>query len=230
MFTITTISHPSLRSNSPSLAPPWVITLCLPPLPQYWLTLSHPSLSTNSVLPPSLKMVQNMVQKMVQKIVQSIFYPMPRKSNPLQTRVFFFTSIAWWSVEEDDTILSKVAKGKGKTGSQGWKNQKRYWGARQRIDIQLSKLQYSKRLFMFLHQGWHLNKEKETAFSTACLANFGSTGTSLFEIWTSAWRNIFSFLDRMLLFLSSLGLLSFSFLFIKDFLPLLIFPRAKIFP
>ena len=90
MFTITTISHPSLRSNSPSLAPPWVITLCLPPLLQYWLTLSHPSLSTNSVRPPSLKIVQNMVQKMVQKIVQSIFYPMPRKSNPLQTRVFFF--------------------------------------------------------------------------------------------------------------------------------------------
>ena len=131
---------------------------------------------------------------------------MPRKSNPLQTRVFFFsprslsgalrrTTQYWAKLPKAKVLRSKVKK--------------RYWGARQRIDIQLSKLQYSKRLFMFLHQGWHLNKEKETAFSTACLANFGSTGTSLFEIWTSAWRNIFTFLDRMLLFLSSLGLLSF---------------------
>ena len=171
-----------------------------------------------------------MVQKMVQKIVQSIFYPMPRKSNPLQTRVFFFhldRLVERWGGRHN---IEQSCQRQRKNTQQGWKNQKRYWGARQRIDIQLSKLQYSKRLFMFLHQGWHLNKEKETAFSTACLANFGSTGTSLFEIWTSAWRNIFSFLDRMLLFLSSLGLLSFSFLFIKDFLPLLIFPRAKIFP
>ena len=37
------------------------------------------------------------------------------KSNPLQTRVFFFTSIAQWNVEEDDKITSKVVKGKGKT-------------------------------------------------------------------------------------------------------------------
>ena len=167
-----------------------------------------------------------MVQKMVQKIVQSIFYPMPRKSNPLQTRVFFSPRSLSGALRRTTQYWAKLPKAKVLRS----KVKKRYWGARQRIDIQLSKLQYSKRLFMFLHQGWHLNKEKEATFSTACLANFGSTGTSLFEIWTSAWRNIFSFFDRMLLFLSSLGLLSFSFLFTKDFLPLLIFPRAKIFP
>ena len=38
----------------------------------------------------------------------------PGKSNPLQTRLFFI-SIAPWSVEENDTIMSKVAKSKGKT-------------------------------------------------------------------------------------------------------------------
>ena len=29
--------------------------------------------------------------------------------------MFFFISIAQWSIEEDDTIMSKVKKGKGKT-------------------------------------------------------------------------------------------------------------------
>ena len=37
----------------------------------------------------------------------------PGKSNPLQTR--FLISIAQWKVAEDDTIMRKVAKGKGKT-------------------------------------------------------------------------------------------------------------------
>ena len=32
-----------------------------------------------------------------------------------QTRSFFFISIVQWNVEEDDTIISKVAKGKEKT-------------------------------------------------------------------------------------------------------------------
>ena len=31
------------------------------------------------------------------------------------TFLFFFISIAQWSVEEDDTIMRKVAKGEGKT-------------------------------------------------------------------------------------------------------------------
>ena len=45
-------------------------------------------------------------------------------------------------------------------------------------------------------------------------------------------RKFFSFLYRMVLFLSSLGLLFlFSFFFFtKEFFPLLIFPSAKIFP
>ena len=53
------------------------------------------------------------------------------------------------------------------------------------------------------------------------MANFGWTATSLFEIWTPAWSFVitslfnkgnFSFLYRMVLFLSSLGLFFF-FLF-----------------
>ena len=34
----------------------------------------------------------------------------PGKRNPLQTR--FYISIAKWSVKEDDTVMSKVAKSK----------------------------------------------------------------------------------------------------------------------
>ena len=62
------------------------------------------------------------------------------KSNPLEKR--FFTSIAQRSVEEDDTIMSKVAKGKRKTRDRNGKNRKMCLGARQRIDKQLSKLRF----------------------------------------------------------------------------------------
>ena len=40
---------------------------------------------------------------------------------------------------------------------------------------------------MFLYQGWYLHKENKTSFLTLCMANFGMTATSLFEIWTPAW-------------------------------------------
>ena len=69
---------------------------------------------------------------------------------------------------------------------------------------------------MFLYQGWYLHKEKETSFLTLCMANFGLTATFMFEIWTPECSSastsrfhkgiFFSFLDRMVLFLSSLGL------------------------
>ena len=54
------------------------------------------------------------------------------------------------------------------------------------------------------------------------MAKFDSTVTSLFEMWTPAWssagtnrflKGFFSLLDRMVLFLSSLGLLFFFLLF-----------------
>ena len=69
---------------------------------------------------------------------------------------------------------------------------------------------------MFLYQGWYLHKEKETSFLTLCMANFGLTATFMFEIWTPECSSastscfhkgiFFSFLDRMVLYLSSLGL------------------------
>ena len=46
----------------------------------------------------------------------------PGKKNPLQKR--FFISIAHRNFKEADTIMSKVAKGKGKTRGKKWKNRK----------------------------------------------------------------------------------------------------------
>ena len=65
-----------------------------------------------------------------------------------------------------------------------------------------------------------MQKGKETSFLTLCMANFVLTATSLFEIWTPAWsfatasrfhEGFFSFLARVVLFLSSLGLYFFLF-------------------
>ena len=54
-------------------------------------------------------------------------------------------------------------------------------------------------------------------------------GAPTFQI--SFTKEIFSFIYRMVLFLSSLGLFFFfCFFFTKEFFPLLIFPLAKIFP
>ena len=75
---------------------------------------------------------------------------------------------------------------------------------------------------MFLYQGWYLHKEKDTSFLTLCMANFGLTANSLFEIWTPAWsfartsrfhKIFFPSLDRMVLFLSSYGPFFFFFFF-----------------
>ena len=40
---------------------------------------------------------------------------------------------------------------------------------------------------MSLYPGF--NKEKETSFLTLCMAKFGWTATSLFEIWTPSWSS-----------------------------------------
>ena len=57
---------PSLRTNSSSSTPPWVTIVYLSPLPKYWWTASHSSLSPNGGPSPLDKMVKKMVQKIVQ--------------------------------------------------------------------------------------------------------------------------------------------------------------------
>ena len=84
--------------------------------------------------------------------------------------------------------MSKVAKGKRRTRGKDGKTGK---GAEEQDNESTYSFQSydSKRLFMFLYQGWYLHKEKEISFLTACLANFSSTGTSLIEILTPAWSS-----------------------------------------
>ena len=79
----------------------------------------------------------------------------------------------------------------------------------------------SRPLIMFKYQGWYLHKEKETSFLTLCKANFGDWWQLLCSksghqhgvlplLVTFTKEFFFSFLNRMVLFLSSLGLFFFS--------------------
>ena len=76
----------------------------------------------------------------------------PGKSKPFQTRL-----VARWSVKEDDTITSKVAKGKGKIRGKNGKTAK---GAEEQDNESTYSFQnYDlRRLLMFLYQGWYLHK------------------------------------------------------------------------
>ena len=121
-------------------------------------------------------------------------------------------------------FFGKVARGKGKTRGKDGKTGKC-------AEEQDNELTDSCQNYV-LYQGWSLYTWKETSYFTLCMANFGFTVTSLIEIWIPAGtgrfhKGTFSFLDRMVLFLSSLALVFFS---TKGLFPLLIFPWAKIFP
>ena len=93
----------------------------------------------------------------------------------------FYISIAQWSVEEDNTIIRKLAKDKGKTHDKDGKTRK---CTKKQDDQLINSFQNydSRQLLMFLYQGWYLHKEKKTSFLTSCMAHFGLTVTSLFEI------------------------------------------------
>ena len=64
---------------------------------------------------------------------------------------------------------------------------------------------------MSLYPGF--NKEKETSFSTSCMAKFGWTAISLFEIWTPAWSSNISNLIYKGNFFFNLQNGTFSFFF-----------------
>ena len=81
----------------------------------------------------------------------------------------------------DNVILSKTAKGKGKTHDRSGKTGKR--SEEQDRESTYSFQNYdSRRLLMFFYQGWYLHEEKETSFLISRMANFGLPATSLFEI------------------------------------------------
>ena len=96
---------------------------------------------------------------------------------------FFLISIAQWSVKDDDTMMSKVAKGKGKTRCKNGKSGK-YTEEQDNESTDSFQNNDSMRLLRFLYQGWYLHKEKETSFfsiaydilsSVQCKQNMAST-------------------------------------------------------
>ena len=124
--------------------------------------------------------------------------------------------------------MSKVAKSKRKSRSKNGKigkcaEEQEYTDSFPNYDSR--PLRGFRRLSMFLYQGLH--KEKETSLLTLCMANFGLTATSLFEIWTPAWSSAStSRFHKGICFLSSKNFFSSFFFpfFTKVSLPLLIFP------
>ena len=147
------------------------------------------------------------------------------------------------SVEEDDTIMNKVAKGKGKP-RQKWKKP----GTGNRAEEQDNESTYSfqnydsRRLLMFLCQGWYSHKEKENLVLNIMWDKFWFAGDFLFEIWTAwspastcrfhkesfflSWQNgTLSFFFGPVFFFSLL----FSF-FYRWLSSAFDFPCAKIFP
>ena len=85
--------------------------------------------------------------------------------------------------------MSKVAKGKGKSRSEVGKSETvlKSKTTNPRTAFQIRGDWWTLSLSMFLYKG--LYKEKETSLLTLCMANFGLTATSLFEIWTPAWSS-----------------------------------------
>ena len=77
--------------------------------------------------------------------------------------LFLLISLAKWSDEEDDTIMSKVAKGKEKTRG---KNGKTLKCAEEQDNESTYSFQNcdSRQSLLSLYQGWYLRKEKETSF------------------------------------------------------------------
>ena len=152
------------------------------------------------------------------------------------SRHISFISITQWNVEEDNTIR-KLAKDKGKTHDKDGKTGK--CAKKQDNELINSFQNYNlRRLLMFLYQGWYLHKEKETSFLTSCMAHFGLTVTSLVKsrhqhdappVQVVFTKEFFLYLTEWYPFFLSLGLF-FIIFFSKDFLLLLIFPWAKIFP
>ena len=167
----------------------------------------------------------------------------PGKSNSFQTSCIFLFAIAQWNVEEKDTTMSRAAKGKGESRGKNKKNRKMCWGVRQRIDRQLFKLRFEaianvffikagtcikKRKPSFQHDAWQSLVWQRLLYSKSASA-WSSASTSRFHkgIFFFSWQSgTLSFFFEPIFFLVCLSVCFFT----NDYLPLLIFPWAKIFP
>ena len=143
----------------------------------------------------------------------------PGKSNPLQTRLFFI-SIAPWSVEENDTIMSKVAKSKGKTRGKNGKTANCV--DKQDNESTYSFQNYDSRWLFFIEAGTACMKRRNLVFNIIyCKFWFDGdffvqnldTSVELHQYQSLSQGNFFSFHDRIILLRSFLGLFFFPFLY-----------------
>ena len=142
-----------------------------------------------------------------------------RVNTKTHSRHVSFISITQCNVEEDNTIIRKLAKDKGKTHDKDGKTGK--CAKKQDNELINSFQNYNlRRLLMFLYQGWYLHKEKETSFLTSCMAHFGLTVTSLVKfrhqheaplVQVVFTKEFFLYLTEWYPFFLSLGLFFFFF-------------------
>ena len=170
----------------------------------------------------------------------------PGKSNSFQTSFLFLIAIAQWDVDEKDKTMSRAAKGKGESRGKNKKKRKMCWGVRQRIDRQLFKLRFEaivnvcikagtcikKRKLSFQHDVWQslvwrrlLCSKSASAWSSASTSHFHK---GIFFLFLTEWYSFFLLWAHLFCFFGLFVCLFF--FFTKEYLPLLIFPLAKIFP
>ena len=152
----------------------------------------------------------------------------PGKSNSLQKRFLFLISIAQWNIEEKDTTMSIVADGKGQNRGKNRKSCKMWWEPDNQSTDSFS------------------NYDSQQLLADTCITKRKSVFNMMYgKVWFDGdffVRNLrrrgappalvafskgffFSFLDRVVPFF-----LLWANFFTNDYLPLLIFPWAKIFP
>ena len=143
------------------------------------------------------------------------------------------------SIEEGGTWMGKVLKGKKKSPTLKWKNRKLCWEPRQQIDRQLSKLRFkatvnvnvsrlvtcmSGRKPRFEIYVWQILFWRDSFVqdldASVELRHYQSLSLKIFFLFLTEWYSLFPLR----------ACFSVSFFLTRDFLLLLIFPWAKIFP
>ena len=136
----------------------------------------------------------------------------------MQTRLLFI-SITPWSVEENDTIMSKVAKSKGKTRGKNGKTANCV--EEQDNESTYSFQNYDSRWLFFIKAGTCMKRRNLVFNIIYCKFWFDSdffvqnldTSVELYQYQSLSQGNFFSFHDRIILLRSFLGLFFFPFLY-----------------
>ena len=157
--------------------------------------------------------------------------------------LFFYSRSLSGTSRRKTQQWAELPKAKAKAAAKIKKNRKMCWGVRQRIDRQLFKLRFEaianvffikagtcikKRKPSFQHDAWQSLVWQRLLYSKSASA-WSSASTSRFHkgIFFFSWQSgTLSFFFEPIFFLVCLSVCFFT----NDYLPLLIFPWARIFP